>query len=313
MANEDLEGKLKIDPQLEEKRITDFIQKSLKELNRDGALVGLSGGLDSSTTAYLLAKALGSKKVLGVILPDRDSAKINMEHARLVAKNLGIRCVEVDISQVLESIGVYRIGPEELKSEKDLEDLHRREALAMKLIGEHLAFKRQAGFYGIEKLPLFFMLLKGGVAAGNAFAYTKVRARMVYLYYHAWLNNYAVAGTLDKSEWSIGLFDPHGDGACDMAILRHLYKTQIKQLAMSIGVPEEIIKKPSSGDIYGNVSWEYAMGMTYDQLDQVLYGLEHGYRRDQLTNILPEKAIESIESGLKVANFIRSLPFHIEG
>lgn len=136
---------------------------------------------------------------------------------------------------------------------------------------------------------------------------------MVYLYYQAWLNNYAVAGTLDKSEWSIGLFDPHGDGACDMAILRHLYKTQIKQLAISIGVPDEIIKKPSSGDIYGNVSWEYGMGMTYNQLDQVLYGLEHGYRRDQLTKILPEKAIRSIESGLKVANLIKSLPLHIEG
>lgn len=98
MVNEDLEGKLRINPQLEEKRITDFIQKSLKELNRDGALVGLNGGLDSSTTAYLLVKALGKKKVLGVILPERDSAKINMEHARLVAKNLGIRCIEVDIS-----------------------------------------------------------------------------------------------------------------------------------------------------------------------------------------------------------------------
>ncbi|GAI77820.1 unnamed protein product [marine sediment metagenome] len=84
----DLKNLLKINAQTEKKKIIQFIKKNIKQLNKNGAVIGLSGGLDSSTCAYLLTEALGKNKVLGLILPERDSAKINMEHARMVAKIL---------------------------------------------------------------------------------------------------------------------------------------------------------------------------------------------------------------------------------
>ncbi len=301
---------LEIDIQTEKENIIRLIREQLKQLNKDGVVLGLSGGLDSSTCAYLVSEALGTDKILGLILPERDSGKINMEHARLVAKNLAIRTVEIDISGVLENIGVYKIGPGELKTEADIERMKQKKELSKQILGagDHLAFKRLAIMHGIDELPDSVRPMGEVFYKNNAFSLTKVRTRMLHLYYHAWLHNYAVIGTLDKSEYSIGLFDPHGDGASDIAILRHLYKSQIKQLATWIGVPREITHKKSSGDLYGNEAWEDAMGLTYEQLDQVLSGLDQGYPEEEIIQIVDKEGLDAIKKGRKVSELIRSLP-----
>ena len=131
---------------------------------------------------------------------------------------------------------------------------------------------------------------------------------MLHLYHYAWLYNYAVVGTLDKSEYSTGLYDPHGDGACDLAILRHLYKTQIKQLATEIGVPQEIMQKKSPGDLYGNEDREDAMGLTYEQLDQVLLGLDRGYPEKELLQMVDAEGIDAVNKHTGDSEFIRTLP-----
>jgi len=305
-----LKNLLKIDAQAEKEKIIQFIKEKVKQLNKDGVVLGLSGGLDSSTCAYLLTEALGKNKILGLILPERDSGKINMEHARLVAKNLGIETNEIDISKVLDDMGVYKIGPEELKTKADVESFHKKQKISKKVLGarEHPVFKRLALIHGLDKLPLLLRPLGEVFYKNNAFSFTKVRTRMLYIYYHAWLHNYAAIGTLDKSEYSIGLYDPHGIGACNLAILRHLYKTQIKQLDIGIGVLQEITEKKSSGDLYGNVAWENAMGMTYEQLDQILLSLEKGYPEEELIQLVDAEGIESIKNGKEVSELIRSLP-----
>lgn len=74
---------------------------------------------------------------------------------------------------------------------------------------------------------------------------------MMVLYFHSPLKSYLLVGTGDRSEFSIGVYDRYGDGANDIIILKQLYKTQIKQLAKYIGVPDHIANKPSSGDLFG--------------------------------------------------------------
>ena len=309
MENKNL---LKINPQIEKKKIIKFIQKNVEQLNKDGVVIGLSGGLDSSTCAYLLVEALGKKNVLGLILPERDSAKINMEHARMVAKNLGIKTIEIDISKVLEKMGVYKVGPKELKTKKDIEDFRRLHKRLNKTLGDYPIFKRLATGYGMEKLPILLRLFSKKLHKVSAFIFTKIRTRMLYLYFYAYQHNYALIGTLDKSEFSVGLFDVYGDGACALSILQHLYKSQIKELAIGIGIPQEITQKPSSGDAYGNTPWEESLGMTYKKLDQILLGIEKGYSKNKLTKIADADAIESVKKGKKVSELVRSLPITLD-
>lgn len=104
------------------------------------------------------------------------------------------------------------------------------------------------------------------------------------------------------------MFDPHGDGAGNIAMLKHLYRTQIKQLAEYIGVPKEITSKHSSADIYGDVSKEEGYGMSYEQLDSILLGIEKGIPDKQLQKLFPKKAIEECRRAIAVSNFGKSLP-----
>ena len=81
----DLRKELEINCRQEEQRIITFIQKTIAGLHRKGAIIGLSGGLDSSVCAHLLAKALGKKKILALLLPERDSSPVHHQHAHMVA------------------------------------------------------------------------------------------------------------------------------------------------------------------------------------------------------------------------------------
>ena len=305
---------LEINCKEEEERIIKFIKRSLVELNREGAVIGLSGGLCSSTCAYLLEKALDKDKILALILPERDNSPVNMEHARLVAKNLGLKTKEINITDVLEKIGVYEVGPEEIKSEKDLAKLKKMDVIARKIISPYVISDSLTLIHGGKPSTKFSIVEKltgKNIHGKTAFSLTKVRIRMVYLYFHAWLNKYAVMGTTDKTEYTMGMYDVHGDGANDITPLRHLYKTQIRKLAEYIGVPREITEKPSSGDLYGNVSNEETFGITYEKLDRLFYGIERGCSEEELLEIVPKEALNRFKRCIETANMGRSLPLSL--
>ena len=114
----ELRNTLEIDCVKEEARIIEFIMTSIKKLQKKGAVIGLSGGLDSSVCAYLLAKALGKERVLALLLPERDSSSKNHDHAHLVAHTLGLETIECNMTNVLEDMGVYKIGRKKLRNEK---------------------------------------------------------------------------------------------------------------------------------------------------------------------------------------------------
>ncbi len=108
--------------------------------------------------------------------------------------------------------------------------------------------------------------------AGNVMA----RCRMVVLFHHARLMGRVVMGTSNKSELLTGYFTKFGDGGSDFCPLGDLYKTEVRELARQIGVPQAIIDKAPSAGLWGGQTDEIEMGMTYDELDQVLFGIEKG-------------------------------------
>jgi NAD+ synthase len=98
---------------------------------------------------------------------------------------------------------------------------------------------------------------------------------MIYNYYYANRLKRIVCGSSDKSESMMGYFTKWGDVAADISPIMDLYKTQVRSLASYMQIPEAIINKPSSPALWPNQTAEVELGMPYEQLDLVLYGLEH--------------------------------------
>jgi NAD+ synthase len=104
----------------------------------------------------------------------------------------------------------------------------------------------------------------------------KPRLRMLTLYYLANRLSYLVVGTGNRSEISVGYFTKYGDGAVDILPLGNLVKRRVRELAIHLGMPKEIIKKPPSAGLWVGQTDEGEMGITYEELDRYLLAGEAG-------------------------------------
>jgi NAD+ synthase len=246
------------------------------------------------------------------MLPERDTDAQNMADAELVAKTLGLKATHIDISPVLATLGVYDLVSIEQAGDRQL--IERgirwicRLSSAPSAFSEGIAmlYNSRANFWLRLARQIFWKPL-GRI---HAFAITKVRQRMVTLYFYAMINNCLVVGTTDRSEWSVGFYDPYGDGASDVQLLRHLYKTQIRELAKYLGVPAWIVNKPSSGDLAAGLPNESAIGLTYEQLDAILWGMNHGLTEKEIVaqTSVTLSAIASVQKAISLARLRESLP-----
>ncbi|MEM2027307.1 MAG: NAD+ synthase [Candidatus Bathyarchaeia archaeon] len=224
--------------------IVNFIRSEVEKAGAAGVVLGLSGGIDSSLTASLCVRALGSDKVLGVVMPTSFTPKEDLEDALEVSRMLGIKTVLVNIDEICNAI--------------------------VKALGVNPDDSR-------IRIPL---------------ANVRARVRMVILYFYANLYNYLVAGTSDRSEYLIGYFTKYGDGAADFFPIRHLYKTQVRELAAYMGLPERVVRKPSSPQLYPGHKLLDEIPVDYSIIDPILVGLfEANLPADkvgELLNIRPE-------------------------
>lgn len=139
-----------------------------------------------------------------------------------------------------------------------------------------------AAKFGIETeyvdLGPVFDSLMASMPKGSdlAVANLKPRLRMATLYYFANSRNYLVAGTGNKSELTMGYFTKYGDGGADLLPLGDLLKSQVRELARELGIPEEIIAKPPSAGLWAGQTDEGEMGITYDELDRIIAAIERG-------------------------------------
>ncbi|MFA5014781.1 MAG: NAD(+) synthase [Actinomycetota bacterium] len=266
---------LKINCGSETKRICSFIEQQMRLMYRNGIIIGISGGIDSALSSALSVRAIGKDKVLGLILPDKESSPLSEEYAMKQAKKLGIRTEKVDITSILEAFGTYE--KRDAVAKEVFPELGANFKLKITLPSELLT-KDALNFFTLtvvdEKNNTKSTRLKNEQAKGIiAATCTKHRTRMLIQYYYAEKNNYLVCGTTNKSEALQGLFVKYGDGGVDIEPLQHLYKNQIYQLAEYLGVIKEIRQRAPCPDTYSApvTDEEWYLRIPFKQLDLLLY------------------------------------------
>jgi NAD+ synthase len=167
---------------------------------------------------------------------------------------------------------------DETRTSKDVEDailIAKRYRLKTETIDITAPLK---SLYG--SIPVFDPSDK--VSKGNM----KARTRMIFNYYYANRLGKLVCGSSDKSETMMGYFTKWGDVAADIYPIMDLYKTQVRKLARHMGIPREISEKPSSPALWPNQLAEDELGVRYEQLDLVLYGLERFMKPEEIAGQL---------------------------
>ena len=287
-------------------------------LRRSGAVVGISGGVDSSVVLALCVRAFGPKRVVGLMMPEKDSSRDSLVLARKVANQFGIETVVEDMTGVLVGFGCYtrrdeaiqRVFPEYDPSYKAKITLPGSVLESDALNVFYLTIITPEGKERSKRLNLRDYLQI--VAASNF----KQRSRMAMLYYHAELRNYAVVGTPNKNEHDQGFFVKWGDGGYDVAPIRHLYKTQVFQLAEYLGVPQEICQATPTTDTYSAHSSqeEFFFRLPFEVMDLLWYALQHDVPVPEvalvmgLTEEQVQRAFADLTRKQRTTQYLRTLP-----
>jgi NAD+ synthase len=269
-----------------ENEIRDIV---LQQLHRKGVVVALSGGIDSSVVAALCLKALGSARVLGLMLPEADSSPDSLRFANLLAQSLGMRTHVEDIAGILTAAGCYQRRDEAIRTViPQYTEGYKCKIVLPDQVNESaypiFSVVVQSPLGERTKARLTLDSYLGVVAATNF----KQRTRKMMEYYYADRFNYAVAGTPNRLEYDQGFFVKNGDGAADLKPIAHLYKTQVYQLAAHLGIPEEIQKRPPTTDTYplDQSQEEFYFPLPYDRMDLCLYAKNHDVQPEEVAPVV---------------------------
>ena len=230
-----------------------FLREEVKKAGFEKVVVGLSGGVDSSLTAFLSVMALGKENVIGISMPYKSSSSDSVEDAKLVAETLSIEFHVVDITPQIDAY--------------------------------------------LERFEL------DRVRLGNKLA----RERMSILYDFAHFKKGLVVGTSNKTELLVGYSTRWGDGAYDINPIGDLYKTQVWQIAQFVGVPEKIVKKTPTADLWAGQTDEGELGIDYHTLDKILCAyVELRLRKEEIVRAgFPEDKVDRVLKLVKTSQFKR--------
>jgi NAD+ synthase len=306
--------------------VVSTMERTLREqilgtLRRRGAVVAISGGIDSAVVAALCARALGKEKVFGILLPERDSSSDALRLGKQLAEHVGIRTIVQDIGPTLAALGCYERQDEAIRTVfADYgEGWKCKISLPSILEGDRLnvfqlTVRSPSGQERSERMPPGAYLLL--VAATNF----KQRIRKTVEYFHADRLLYAVAGTPNRLEYDQGFFVKHGDGAADVKPIAHLYKTQVYALAEYLAIPAEIRSRPPTTDTYSlaQTQEEFYFSLDHRRMDLCLYGKNHGVppeRVAEIAGLTPEqvrRVYSDIEGKRRATRYLHARPLLVE-
>ncbi len=253
---------LNIYPSSETNKITSFIKKTLEKEGFKNVVIGMSGGIDSTTSFYLLREALAPENIIVAHLyyfrSQFKDIKPILKESKIPKENI----YEISIAPMVRTFQSHLEGvvPQHLRggplrseaSQMDSSKVNRQHHLG----GGRLERSVSRDSYEVNRVRL-----------GNIMA----RIRMIILFDLAKKHNGLVAGTENKSEFLLGYFTRHGDEASDFEPIQHLYKTQVVQLAKYLQIPKTIIDKTPTAGLWEGQSDEGEFGFSYKEADNVLY------------------------------------------
>jgi NAD+ synthase len=307
---------------------TESLVKKLKDtvafkLRKRGAVVGVSGGIDSSVVLALCARAFGPERVVAVNMPEKDSSQTSQELATLLCNKFNVPLIVEDLTDAVNGFGCYQRRDEAVKRVFPAYDpaVHK-----MKIVLKD--DKEAKGKINIFYLTIIFSNSKEEsfrlpvaeylqiVAASNF----KQRSRMSMLYYYADAKNYAVIGTGNKNEHEQGFFVKYGDGGADVKPIAHLFKTQVYQIAEYLGVPDEICSRVPTTDTYSaeQTQEEFFFKLPFDLLDRIWFGWEKGFTVNEIaealsmTKVQVEVIIEDIKQKILTTEYLRQSPISLQ-
>jgi len=219
--------------------VKDYFSKN--KINK--AVIGLSGGIDSSVSAKLVADAIGKENVYGLIMPLKGlSSEENIKDAVEFCTLNGIKYSLIYINEFVEEF-------------------------------EKLEWKQNK------------------IAKMN----TASRIRAVLLYNYANTHDALVIGTSNKTEILLGYFTKYGDGAVDIEVIGDLFKTEEKELARFLKIPDKIINKVPTAELYHGQTDEEELGVPYEELDKILKLYVKGKSVDEIiSNGFDKNVVESV-------------------
>lgn len=314
---------LGLDAEKEVERIEEGLRQAVyHQLHRQGAVVGISGGIDSSVVLALCAIAFGPERVVGILLPEKESSPESIDLAHRLAEQYQVNTVTENISAALDGFACYRRRDEAIRrifpgyqtgwSVKIVLPGNLLEESTLNIF--RLVVTDLQGHMYSKRLPLkeYFEV----VASSNF----KQRTRMSLLYYHAELRNFAVIGTANKNEHDLGFFVKFGDGGMDVNPIGHLFKSQVYQLGRYLDLPEEILKRTPTTDTYpgGSTQEEFFYRIPFDILDMIWLGCNRGITNDEIAGALGlskeqvERVVADIAQKIKATTYLRSPIIYME-
>ena len=310
-------GCLAIDLAAEADRIAARLRHYLGATRRRGAVVALSGGIDSSVTAALCVHALGPDRVFGLHMPERASSPETISLSTSVSDAFGFDSAVEEISGVLEAIGCYRRYDEAVrrvvpeygqgwKSKIVLPSVTDSDALRLYSV----VVEDTSGNQTRHRLTAEAYL---GIVAATNF---KQRVRKMLEYHYADRLNYVTTGTPNRLEYDQGFFVKLGDGAADVKPIAHLYKSQVYAMAEHLGVPEAIQCRPPTTDTYSltQSQEEFYFSLPYQRMDLCLYGRNNAVPIEQvatatgLTAAQVERVYADIDQKRKTTAYLHLAP-----
>jgi NAD+ synthase len=260
-----------------------------RTLRKRGAVVAVSGGIDSSVVLGLCARAFGPDHVLGLLMPERESSPETEGLSRAAVEAFGVGSVLEDVTGILESVACYR----------------RRDDAFRELIPAYGPGWRGKivlpAIVGGDSYRIFSLVARSPAgddmrvrvtadAARRIVAATnfKQRVRKMLEYFHADRLEYAVVGTPNRLEHELAFFVKNGDGSADVKPIAGLYKTQVYALAAALGVPGEIRSRVPTTDTYPleQDQDEFFFSLPYERMDLALYARNNGYPAEALATAL---------------------------